>query len=95
VRNPLREPFVPLGGSAATPTPAAFQALRVTGVSSAEAAQPVGPAVSQEAGPVLMEPAAASPGAEPKITVHRDGERVTRISIECSCGQIIELACAY
>jgi len=39
---------------------------------------------------------AASPRlAEPRITVQRDGERVTGIRVTCTCGQVIELACSY
>jgi hypothetical protein len=29
------------------------------------------------------------------VTLEREGERVSRIRIECTCGQTIELACAY
>ncbi len=39
--------------------------------------------------------APAQPSCEPKVTLEREGERVSRIRIECSCGQTIELACAY
>jgi hypothetical protein len=31
---------------------------------------------------------------EPKLTLERDGERVTRITVQCTCGRTIELACA-
>jgi hypothetical protein len=31
----------------------------------------------------------------PTITLQRQGEVVSGIRIECGCGQIIELACAY
>lgn len=31
----------------------------------------------------------------PKITLQRDGERVTHIRVECGCGEVIELACVY
>ena len=30
---------------------------------------------------------------EPKITLEREGSRVTRIKVECVCGHIIELDC--
>ncbi len=37
-----------------------------------------------------------APGShEPKVSVERDGDRVTRIRVECGCGQVIELNCAY
>lgn len=35
------------------------------------------------------------PGGDPKITLHRDGDRVQRIQIDCSCGQVISLDCDY
>jgi hypothetical protein len=39
---------------------------------------------------------APHPGhANPAITLERDGERVSRIHIVCSCGQVIDLECAY
>jgi hypothetical protein len=43
---------------------------------------------------------AAHPGAEtkpcePRVTVQRDGNRVTHLRIQCTCGQIMDLACVY
>jgi hypothetical protein len=40
-------------------------------------------------------PAGATPPAvqEPKVTLERDGSRVTRITVQCACGHTIELAC--
>ena len=32
---------------------------------------------------------------EPRVTLQRDGERVSSIRIQCSCGQVIELGCVY
>ena len=39
----------------------------------------------------------ASRGAhcEPRVTVQRDGEHVTGIRVQCSCGEVIDLACVY
>ena len=33
--------------------------------------------------------------AEPTVTFERDGDRITRIRIACSCGNIVELDCDY
>jgi hypothetical protein len=33
--------------------------------------------------------------AQPKVTLQRQGEVVTGIRIQCSCGQVIELRCVY
>lgn len=32
---------------------------------------------------------------DPKITLEREGDRVTRIKIQCLCGRNLELACEY
>ena len=49
--------------------------------------------------PLTQPPAhlAAPPNThgEPSVTLERDGERVTRIKVQCSCGQVLELACDY
>ena len=81
-------PFDPVPGSGAVRagTP---PGLKV--VSKAEA----GPAFA----PLATSAAAHIHGStglgKPVVTLQREGERVTGIRIECSCGQIIELACSY
>ena len=40
-------------------------------------------------------PAAAPARCEPAITLERNGDRVTAIHIQCSCGQSIDLVCDY
>jgi len=37
----------------------------------------------------------AHPANSPKITLKRDGDRITHINVVCSCGQVVELACVY
>ena len=32
---------------------------------------------------------------QPRIAVQRDGDRVSSIRIQCSCGQVMDLACLY
>jgi hypothetical protein len=32
---------------------------------------------------------------EPRVTVQRDGDRVTHLRIQCTCGLIMDLACVY
>jgi len=32
---------------------------------------------------------------EPRVSVQRDGDRVTHLRIQCTCGQILDLACVY
>jgi hypothetical protein len=36
-----------------------------------------------------------SPGCEPRVTLDRNGDRITGIRVQCSCGQVIELVCRY
>jgi hypothetical protein len=38
---------------------------------------------------------AAAAKCEPRVNVQRDGNRVAGIQIQCSCGEVIELACVY
>jgi hypothetical protein len=41
---------------------------------------------------------AAPPAAlrgEPKVSLERDGDRVTRITVQCPCGHSVELTCEY
>ncbi|HRY48073.1 MAG TPA: hypothetical protein P5186_08505 [Candidatus Paceibacterota bacterium] len=33
--------------------------------------------------------------ADPKVSVIKDGDRVTSIRIQCSCGQCVEIQCLY
>jgi hypothetical protein len=33
--------------------------------------------------------------AEPRVSVQRDGDRVTHLRIQCTCGMIMDLACIY
>ena len=33
--------------------------------------------------------------SEPKVTLERNGDRITKIRIQCVCGHIVELACHY
>ncbi len=32
---------------------------------------------------------------EPRVSIQRDGDRISGIHIQCSCGQVIDLACVY
>jgi hypothetical protein len=32
---------------------------------------------------------------EPRLSLQRDGERITNIRIQCTCGQMMDLACVY
>jgi len=32
---------------------------------------------------------------EPRVTLHRDGDRVTAVRVQCTCGQVIDLVLVY
>jgi hypothetical protein len=45
-------------------------------------------------------PSPGNPGGEmklgePRVTLERDGDRVTHLRIQCTCGMIMDLACVY
>jgi len=80
-----------------------FVPLNITGAPTAEAApRPKGsPAPPAQKAFQVASAAGQSPqgsgaaGGEPKITLERQGDRITCIRIQCSCGHIIEVACTY
>lgn len=39
--------------------------------------------------------AATESSLKPVVTLKKDGDRVTHIHIQCACGQVVELECAY
>jgi len=39
--------------------------------------------------------AAGKKNCEPRVTVQREGDRVTHLRVQCSCGQVLDLACVY
>ena len=32
---------------------------------------------------------------EPRVSLQCEGDRVTSIRVQCSCGQVMDLACVY
>jgi hypothetical protein len=52
---------------------------------------PAAPASTHAAAQTAAHPA----GIAPEVTLKRDGDRVTHISVRCSCGEVLELACVY
>ncbi len=89
--NANRDAFVPLTPAARPSKPGADS--KVTVVAQAANLQPFRP-LGQPA-PAATVPAAHAASCEPRVTVQRDGDRVTSIQVQCSCGQVIELACVY
>jgi hypothetical protein len=85
----MSEPFVPLA-KAPSKTGPAGESFRLTVLPQSQLAAPF----------LAVQPgspgASASPCAkEPQITLERNGDCITRIKIQCTCGQILELNCTY
>lgn len=68
--------------SKTAPPPPASSAVRLAGTS--DLPDPAGP----------YRPDCTSAG-EPEVTLDREGDRITRITIRCGCGQVMELNCSY
>jgi hypothetical protein len=82
------ESFVPLTAAVKADENRGF---RVTVIPQSEVARPfqtLGPAASAEA-------ANDKKNCEPRLSLQRDGERITSVRVQCSCGQVMELACVY
>lgn len=88
--NPTRdESFVPL-------TPAGLPAnerpdYRVTVRSQVDNVQPFH-SLGQTVGSLA---AGQRSNLEPRLTLQHEGDRIAAIRIQCTCGQVIELACVY
>lgn len=94
--------FVPfaLGAKAADPAAAAAafrpKIMVPSGEQDQEESRVPGDEKSLPASPVTPQsPKSPHTCAQPVITLQREGERVTSVRVECSCGQVIELACSY
>jgi hypothetical protein len=83
----MSEPFVPFATTRSKPG-SARDGFRLTILPQAPQVQPFLP---------VSVPASAAPAnpKEPQVTVERDGDRITRITIQCPCGQVLELNCTY
>ena len=86
------ESFVPL---TATPPAGENREFRVTVIPQAASAkafqtlEQAGVGGGTAAGPDNAK------ACEPRLSLQRDGGRVTSIRIQCSCGQVMDLACLY
>jgi len=86
------ESFVPL---TAAPAP---QGRREFNVSVIRPDEPAKTFQSLEAARNDAPPVATPAGkqiCEPRVSVQRDNGRVTHLRIQCTCGQIMDLACSY
>jgi hypothetical protein len=37
----------------------------------------------------------AAHGGQPKVSLVRDGDRITAVRVQCACGEVVELECVY
>ena len=82
----MNEPFLPLSRApAAGRSRSDFQVTIVNQPDQLQPFQALGRAGK----------AGAAGPCEPHVTLQRDGDRISAIRIQCSCGQVVELACVY
>jgi hypothetical protein len=85
------ESFVPL---TTLPTSGEHQEFRITVIPKNGQTRPL-----QSLDPAAPAPTGGGLGAEktgePRVSLQYDGDRVTHIRVQCSCGQIMDLACVY
>ena len=82
----MSEPFVPFSLKALPVRSGAKSEPVITGAKDAKAFQPFADDVHLGS--------ATSGACEPHITLEKDGDRITRIRVQCPCGSIIDLACS-
>lgn len=86
----MSDSFVPFSKNRSKPGPGSDN-FRVTILPQAQQSAPFQPSAASNIPAATSKPAPK----EPQITLERDGDRITRIKVQCSCGQVIELNCAY
>jgi hypothetical protein len=99
------ESFVPLTAAPAPSAPREFRVAILNGHNHAgtnshsHGAEKAGGFQSLETRPAAALNSSANSAekkiGEPKVTVQRDGDRVTHLRIQCTCGMIMDLACVY
>lgn len=86
------ESFVPLTTAGTSANHREFQVTVIPQPSSGQSA----PSPEKPVLPVIeASPLSTKKNCEPYMSMQRDGDRITSIRIQCSCGQVIDLACVY
>jgi len=89
--NPANAAFVPLSiGPSVKSQRGDFRVLVAARPESARPLSTLEPAATN-----LSTGNGAHSTCEPSVTLQREGDRITAIHIHCSCGQTIDLTCAY
>lgn len=84
--------FVPL--TPVTPTDKNRE-FRVTVVANAEPVQAFTTLGQNPVGKGQANSTHTGKNCEPRLSLEHDGERISNIRIQCSCGQVMDLACVY
>jgi hypothetical protein len=84
------ESFVPLTAAPAPPGRREFSVAVIRPGAPAENFQSL-ESTRTEALPALAEKKIC----EPRVSVQRDNGRVTHLRVQCTCGQVLDLACNY
>ncbi len=92
----MPDTFAPLAVPKSTRQADATFRLKVIpqAANTAPAFKPLQPAPKPSAAPSAPGDHTAHSVA-PKVTLQREGDRVTHIRLECGCGEVFELACVY
>jgi hypothetical protein len=85
------ESFVPL---TTLPVSGENREFQVTVIPKADQNRPL-QSLEQPAPVPLGSGPAAGKRCEPRVSLQCEGDRVTNIRVQCSCGQIMDLACVY
>jgi len=98
------ESFVPLTAAPVPPAAREFRVSILTGhdhgnasTTASSPATPVGFQSLESSRPAVISglTGAEKKIGEPRVTVQRNGDHVTHLRIQCTCGMIMELACVY
>jgi hypothetical protein len=90
------ESFVPLTAVPAPSTPREFRVAILNGCNHGHANGNGANGGGNKNGFQSLDGAGAEKKiGEPRVTVQRDGDRVTHLRIQCPCGMIMDLACVY
>ena len=91
----MSDTFIPMGPAILSGPDDGFRPLPFKPAPSAAArTAPGANGPGSTAGPAAQ-PSPAPNCPPPKVTLQRQGEVVSAIRIQCSCGQVIELSCVY
>ena len=86
------ESFVPLTAAPAPPGRREFHVSVTRPGTAPQSFHSLESTLRHDAPPTV---AAEKKICEPRVTVQRDNGRVTLLRIQCTCGQVMDLACSY